>query len=143
MILDIKNQIKANLDALVPATLGGAEISDIKKNPLAQDIPSYPYAFLMPPAVESEALDNRSVLRTYAFSIMLLFNAEDLVSTTELEEKVEAVMGAFDNDPTLGGTARGGVLPVSSAPQPFQHGGKDLIMVELQIKAKELVSLTF
>lgn len=139
----IKSAIKSNLDALVPGTLGGAEISDIKKNPLAADIPAYPYAFLMPPAVESEVLDNRTITRTYTFGILVLFNAENLASTTELEEKVEAIMGAFDNDPTLGGTANGGVLPVSSAPEPFQHNGKDLIAVELQIKAKEPVTLTF
>jgi hypothetical protein len=37
----------------------------------------------------------------------------------------------------------GGILPVSSAPQPFQHGGKDLIMANVQIQAKQFVSLTF
>lgn len=144
MIQDIKNAIKTNLDALVTDTvLAGATITDIRKDPLAADIPTFPHAFLMPPAVESEVLDNRTVMRTYTFAIMLLFNAENLTSTTELEEKIENVLSKFDNDPTLGGTALGGVLPVSSAPQPFHHAGRDLIMAVVEIKAKEPVSLSF
>ena len=92
MIQNIKNAIKANLDALVTdQVLGGATITDIKKNPLDADIPSYPHAFLMPPGVESEVLDNRTNIRTYTFGIMVLFNAENLASTTELEEMVEAM----------------------------------------------------
>ncbi|MEP2085070.1 MAG: hypothetical protein ABJP87_04395 [Bauldia litoralis] len=144
MIQSIKNAIKSNLDALVvDESIGAATITDIRKDPLAADFASYPHAFLMPPAVESEVLDNRTNIRQYTFSIMLVFNAENLSSTTELEETIEVVLNKFDNDPTLGGTALAGVLPVSSSPQPFQHGGKDLIMVEINIVAKEAVSLSF
>lgn len=143
-IQTIKNAIMTNLDALVTGgNLGGATITDIRKDPLSADIPSYPHAFLMPPAVESEVLDNRTNVRTYTFGILILFNAENLSSATDLEEKIESVLSKFDNDPTLGGTARGGVLPVSSAPEPFQHNGKDLIVVEVQIQAKEHVPLSF
>lgn len=140
----IKNAVKTNLDALVTAeTLAGAEITDIKRSPLAAETPAFPYAYLMPPAVSSEVLDNRKNLRTYTFEIMVLFKAVNLASTTELEEKIEAILTKFDNDPTLGGTALGGVLPVSSAPEPLQHNGKDLIMVIIQIQAKEPVLLNF
>lgn len=143
-ILSIKTAIKDNLDSLVSDNvLLGATISDIRKDPLAADIPTFPHAYLMPPAVESEVLDNRSLIRTYTFGILILFNAENVASTTELEEKVEAILNKFDNDPDLGGTALGGVLPVSSAPAPLQHNGKDLIAVEVQIQAKEYVTLTF
>lgn len=39
----IKEAIKANLDALVEdEVLGGATITDIKKDPLAADIPTWP-----------------------------------------------------------------------------------------------------
>ena len=144
MISNIKNAIKTNLDALVTdSVLGGATITDIKKDPLNTDIATYPHAFLMPPAVDSEVEDNRSLIRTYTFDVMLLFQAENLASTTELETKIESVLNKFDNDPTLGGNALGGVLPVSSAPEPFQHNGHDLIMVVIQIQAKEVVSLSF
>lgn len=140
----IKTAIKDNLDALVSDNvLGGATISDIKKDPLSVDPGPYPHAFLMPPGVESEVLDNRTVTRTYTFGILVLFQAENLESIAELETKIESILSKFDNDPTLGGTALGGVLPVSSSPQPDQHGGKDLIAVEVQVQAKEYVTLTF
>ena len=143
-ISTIKSAIKTNLDDLVTATtIGGATITDIKKDPLSTDVGSYPHAFLMPPSTESEVLDNRTVVRTHTFDIMLLFKAVNLASTTELETTIESVLGKFDNDPTLGGTAQGGVLPVSSSPEPFQHNGQDLIMVVVQIQAKEVVTLTF
>lgn len=143
-IQNIKTAIKTNLDALVTdEVLGGATMTDIRKDPLAADIPSFPHAYLMPPSVESEVLDNRTVTRTYTFGVMVLFNAENLASTTELEEKIEAILSQFDNDPTLQGTALGGVLPVSSAPVPFQHNGKDLIVATVEIQAKEVVTLTF
>lgn len=144
MIQDIKNAIKTNLDTLVTSqVLGGATITDIKKNPLDADIPSYPHAYVMPPAIESEVLDNRTITRTYTFDIMVLFNAENITGTTELEEDIEAILNKFDNDPTLGGTAMGGVLPVSSSPAPYQHNGKDLIMVIIQVQAKAHTSLSF
>lgn len=143
-IATIKAAIKTNLDAIVTdGNLGGATQTDIKKNPLTADVASYPHAFLMPPAMESEVLDNRSIIRTYTFDVMILFRAEDLDTTSELETAIEAVLTKFDNDPDLGGTALAGVLPVSSSPEPFQHNGRDLIMVVVQIQAKEYVSLTF
>ena len=143
-ISTIKSAIKTNLDDLVTATtIGGATITDIKKDPLSTDVSSYPHAFLMPPSTESEVLDNRTVTRTHTFDIMLLFKAVNLASTTELETIIETVLSKFDNDPTLNGTAQGGVLPVSSSPEPFQHNGQDLIMVVVQIQAKEVVTLTF
>lgn len=143
-IATIKAAIKTNLDALVTdTTLGGATQTDIKKDPLSHDVGTFPHAFLMPPALESDVLDNRSVTRTYTFDILIVFQAEDLDSTSELEIAVEAILDKFDNDPTLGGTALGGVLPITSTPEPYQHGGKDMIAVILQLQAKEIVSLTF
>lgn len=143
-IATIKAAIKTNLDALVTDTvLSGATQTDIKTDPFNSDVGTFPHAFLMPPSTESEVLDNRSVTRTHTFDIMVLFQAEDLTTTAELETDIESILSKFDNDPTLAGTALGGVLPVSSAPEPFQHGGKDLIMVIIQIQAKEVVSLTF
>lgn len=143
-ISDIKSAIKTNLDALVTdTTLGAATTTDIKKDPLNADITDFPHAFIMPPAIESEVLDNRSVLRTYTFDIMVVIQAEDITGTAEIETLMETVMNKFDNDPTLQGTARGGVLPVTSAPAPFQHNGKDLIMFIIQLQAKADVALTF
>lgn len=143
-VANIKNAIKGHLDALKTAgTLATVSSSEIKQHPLAGEIGPYPHAFLMPPMIESEVLDNRSVLRTYTFDIMILVKGEDISSTTEVEEIMESVLNRFDNDPTLGGTATGGMLPVSSAMQPFDHNGKDLIMIMIPIVAKDDVALTF
>lgn len=140
----IKTRIKLDLDALVTATvLAGATITDIRKSPLSADIPNFPHAFLMPPATDSEVLDNRTIIRTHSFDIMVLFNAKNITTTDQVEIAIEAILTKFDNDPTLGGTALAGVLPTTSAPEPFQHGGKDLIMAVIQIKAKEHIDLTF
>ena len=105
-IQTIKNAIKSNLDDLVTANvLGGATITSIKKSPLSSDVGTFPHAFLMPPAVDSEVLDNRTNVRTYSFDIMILFQAEDISDTADLEVKIESMLSKFDNDPTLGGTA--------------------------------------
>ena len=74
---------------------------------------------------------------------MVIQNAENIATSDEIETLVENMMNEFDNDPTLGGTALGGVLPVSSSPQPYQHSGKDLVMFILRLEAKADVSLSF
>jgi hypothetical protein len=143
-IATIKAAIDTNLAALVTEeVLAGHTVTDIKKSPLNADVGRYPHAFLMPPSVESEVLDNRSIVRTYSFDIMVLYRAEDISDTADLETSIEDILTVFDNDPTLGGTCLAGALPVSSAPEPFQHNGRDLIMVVLRITGKEIVSLTF
>lgn len=142
-ISTIKQQIKTKLDTLVSANvLAQATITDIRKNYL-DTLGPYPHAHLMPPALESAVIDNRTNERTYTFDIAVYFKAENLTSTDEVEQKVESIITAFDNDPTLGGTALAGVLPVSSSPEPFQHNGQDLILVVVRIVAKEIVTLTF
>jgi hypothetical protein len=141
----IKQGVKDKLDELVSDNvLGGATITDIRKDPLAADHPNFPHAYVMPPGIESELSDNRTLLRTYTFEVVVLFNADNIQGTTEIEEKVEAILDAFDNDPTLGGEALAGIPPVSSAPVPYQHGssGKNLIMVVIEVAARGLVTLT-
>lgn len=143
-ISTVKSAIGVNLAALVTSeVIAGYTVSDFKKNPLAADIPSFPHAFLVPPSMESTVLDNRSVLRTYVFDILVVVNAENITTTDYLENLIEGIINKFDNDPTLQGTANGGVLPISSSPAPYQHGGKDLVMVVIAIEAKTDVSLTF
>jgi len=140
----IKQAIKANLDALVDdEVLAGATTTDIRKSPLAADFPNFPHAHLMPPSIDCEVLDNRTNLRTYVYDIMVVWNAENIADSTTVEDDIEAILNKFDNDPTLGGTAMGGTLPVSSSPQPMQHSGKDLIMAVIQVQAKQHVSLSF
>lgn len=143
-IAAVKNAIKTKLDTLVTSeVLKAATITDIKTNPLNVNTSKYPHAFLMPPAVESQILDNRNITRTYTFGVMVLIRAEDIASTTEVEELIEDILNVFDNDPTLNNTALGGITPLSSSPEPFQHNGRDMIMVDIEIKATTVVQLTF
>lgn len=140
----IKQAIKTNLDALVTSgVLSAATISDFKKDPLSADTALYPHAFLMPPSIESETLDNRTNVRTYTYDIMILWDGQNITDSTTVEEDLESILDVFDNDPTLNGTAMAGVLPISSAPQPMQHTSKQIIMAVVQIQAKQHVSLTF
>ena len=144
IISDIKAAVGAHLtDLVTEEVLAGATITEIKKSPLAAETSAYPWAYLMPPSVESETLDNRSITRTYTFDIMVLVRGEDLPDTPYMEELAEAIMNKYDNDPTLGGTARGGLLPVSSSPTPYQHNGQDLMMIIITIQAKADVTLTY
>lgn len=142
--VSIKQAIKAVLDQLVTdGVLAGATTADLKKDPLGADIPSFPHAFLMPPSIESEALDNRTNLRTYVYDIMIVWKAENVEDAETVEADIEAILSRFDNNPTLDGTAMGGALPVSLAPQPLQHNARQLIIAGVQIQAKQHVSLTF
>lgn len=143
-INNIKTAIKSKLDALVTdSVLGGASINNVKENPLNSDVGTFPHAFLMPPAVESEVMDNRNNIRNYTFDILVLFQGEDVSTAADLETKIESILSKFDNDPTLGGTALGNALPISGTPEPFNHNGKDMIMVVIQLQARETVSLSF
>lgn len=141
----IKSEIYTKLQGLVvDGTLAGATVTDIRKDPLAGNVPNFPHAFLMPPAVEGEILDNRTIIRSYTFDIMVLFKSEDIASTSQVEEKIEAILNEFDNDPTLNGTAAAGVPPTSSSPAPVNHAnGTSYIMAVIQVGASEDVSLTF
>lgn len=145
-ISTIKAQVKILLDELVTdEVLGAAKVTDIRKDPLSADHPAFPIAYLMPPSVESMGLDNRTNTRAYTFDIMVLFNAENITGTDDVEVATEAIFNKFDNAPTLGGSALGGMSPLTQAPVPFQHAGtgKDLIMVVVQVTAQDHVALTF
>lgn len=142
---DVKNAIKTTLDTLTTATLKEVIISDIRKDPLDHEIAEYPVAFIMPPAMEtSDRLDNRTVARIYTFVIQVYMQAEDISGTSDVEDLIETIIDILDNNITLGGKAIGGVQPITTAPEPFQHNnGKDLIVFDVIIKAKALETLTF
>jgi len=140
----VKSAVKTKLDTLVTdGVIANAVISDTKLDPLSMEVGHYPVGIVMPPAVESEVLDNVNITRTYVFDLVFIFNAEDLDSTNELEGKIENILNAFDNDPTMSGAANAGVLPVTSAPEPFQHGGKDMVMLVVNLRASETILLSF
>lgn len=143
-IKNIKDQIKTQLDALVTAgTLGAAETMDIRKDPLDGEIPKFPAAFVMPPSMTSRVEDNRTLMRTYTFAIMVVENAENLSSTTQIEELMEAIVNRFDNLPTLAGTADGAVEPATSAPEPLQRNSKDYVVFFVSLAVNKTETLTY
>ena len=143
-LTNIKTQIKTYLDQLVTATtLGMADSADFRKDPLAGDIPKFPAAFLMPPAIESEVVDNRTLMRTYTFTIMIIVKGENITTASYLEDLAEAILDKFDNNPTLAGYADGAIEPTSSVPEPFQHNNRNFVIFYVTIKAKKTVTLTY
>lgn len=141
---NIKARVKTVLDTLVPASLASVTITDIKKDPLDAEIGAYPAAFIMPPALgASERLDNRTNIRDYSFFIMVVMKGEDVTGTAQVEDLMELIVNALDNDITLAGNAVAGITPVTSQPEAFQHNGRDLIIFDVIIKARATYSLTF
>jgi hypothetical protein len=141
---NIKTQIKTVLDALAPTYLKSVTLSDIRKDPLDAEIGAYPAAFIMPPSLgASDRLDNRDVLRDYTFFILVVMRAEDLSTTADVEDLMERVVNALDDSITLDGNAVGGIVPVTSAPEAYQHNGRDLIVFDVIIKARALQMLNF
>lgn len=139
-----KAQLKTVLDTLVPTYVKSVTLSDIKKDPLDAEIGGYPAIFIMPPALgASERLDNRTNLRDYTFFLLVVMRAEDIATTADVEDLMERIVNVLDNVITLSGTVIGGVSPVTSAPEAFQHNSRDLIVFDVIIKARITETLTF
>lgn len=140
---NVKAQIKTVLDTLSPTYVKSVTISDVKKDPLDAEIGAYPAIFIMPPALgASERLDNRTNLRDYTFFLLVVMKGED-TNTPDVEDLMERVVNVLDNAITLSGTAIGGITPVTSAPEAFQHNSRDLIVFDVIIKARVTETLTF
>jgi hypothetical protein len=140
----IKTAIKTELDALVTANvLKGCASIDMRKDPLAGDIPATPYAYLMPPSTSSVVVDNRTLLRTYQFDIMVVVKGEKVNTDHYIEDLIEAMLNQFDNEPTLNGAADGAVEPTSSAPNAVQHKNGSLTVFFVQLKANKTETLTY
>lgn len=140
----IKDTIKTQFDALVTAgTLMGVSETDMRHDPLMGDIPPTPYAYIMPPSTESVVVDNRTLLRTYQFDIMVVVKGENVNSATFIEELIEAILNKFDNNPTLSGAADGAVEPASSTPQPLQHKNGAMIVFFVSLRVNKTQTLTY
>lgn len=141
---NIKNKIKAHLDALLAlGTLNEVQMDDFKKGVFDRDYAAYPVAILTGPATSSEYLTNRQNMRTYTFDIIVLQNAENVSTTTEIEALVEAILNRFDNDPTLTGSSDGAVEPAVSTPSPALSRGKTFIGFVISLKARSVIELNF
>lgn len=144
LITDIKTKIKAKLDALVPTTLGEVFVDDFKDTAIFdRDYGAYPVAVMTSPSLENAAETNRDNLRRHIFNILVIFKGEDIATAYDVENVMETLLDAFDNDPTLTGTADGGVEPSTSTPEPIVSRDKSYIAFVLTVKAKAIKSLTF
>lgn len=142
---NIKNAIKAELDTLKTAgTLGEVQMDDFNESPIFdREISAYPVAILTGAAIESEPQTNRDNLRTFIFEIPIIQKAENITTSTDIEELRGKIMDHFDNNPTLGGAANGGVEPSVSPAESILSRGKSYIVFTLTLRAKASVSLTF
>jgi hypothetical protein len=141
----VKGKIKDKLDALVTSgVLKCVIVDDLKKNPtLDRDIPSFPAAVLVSPSSEGAYSTNRSNIRTYTFAITIVQKTENIESNEDIEYLSDQILDAFDNDPTLGGTAVGGLDPSNSEPTSITSQDKSYIVFTVTLKAHADKTLTF
>ena len=142
-IATIKSQIKADLDSLVPATLGEVQEDDFKTSIFDRDFGKFPVAILTTPEVAGDYLTNRENMRIYHFNIVVIQKQENVAGVADIETLIEVLLNKFDNDPTLAGAASGGVEPSSSAPEAIVSRAKTYIAFVISIKIHESVTLTF
>ena len=130
------------MDALVPATLGEVQVDDFRTDLLQRDVAAYPVAILSTPSIESRAETNRDNTRTYNFDILVIQKGENVASASDIETLIEALLDPFDNDPNLGGTADGGVVPSTSTPQAITSGDKTFIVFTVTLRISAFKNLT-
>lgn len=137
-VTDIKNAIDTILGTLVTATTLGSKVTDdFRKGILDREYGSFPVAILTTPAIDSRVYDTIDTYRTHKFEIVILMKAENVTSATQVEDLMEAVLNAFDNKPTLSGTAQETDAAVS-APAPIVSRGGTYIGFSVMISAKAL-----
>ena len=141
----IKGKIKDKLDALVTSEiLKCVIVDDLKKNPsLDRDIPYFPAAILVSPSSAGNMSTNRSNLRTYTFVITIVQKAENIESSDDIEYLSDQILDLFDNDPTLAGTAVGGLEPSNSEPTAITSQDKSYVVFTVTLKAHADKTLTF
>lgn len=141
----VKGKIKDKLNALVTSgVLKSVIVDDLKKNPsLDRDIPSFPAAVLVSPSSQGSYSTNRSNIRTYTFTVTIVQKAENIETNDDIEYLSDQILDAFDNDPTLSGTAVGGLEPSNSEPTSITSQDKSYIVFTVTLKAHADKTLTF
>ena len=149
MITQIKNKIKTILDALVTdETLAGAYRQswqvDLERELQGKKMPC---AILTNTSeISSEVTTNRSNMRTYSLNVQLCFATTMKTSPNLIDEKVEKVMDAFDNQMTIASEDGSQLIcyiePAVSSPYVVT-ALKNRIFVDLMLRVKKEVVLTF
>lgn len=144
IISDLKTKLKTILDALVTAgTLGEVQEDDFKKNIFDRDFAKFPAVVLTSPSIASDAYMNNMNMREHTFNLVVIQKSENISSATDIEDLMENLLNTFDNDPTFGGKADGGVPPSTSQPEPVVAGDKSFVVFGVTVKAKAIKNLTF
>ena len=144
IITDLKNQIKTKLNALVTAgTIGEVQMDDFKQSIFSRNFAKFPAVILTSPSVSGVALTNGQNERTHVFNMIVILKGENITSATDVENLMENMMNAFDNDQTLGGKADGGVEPSASAPEPVTDGTRSYVVFGITLKASATKDLSF
>ncbi len=141
---DVKNEIKTILDTLVSTDLGQVIISDFRKDFWEQDIAKYPAAIISTPGISaSEVKTNAQNLRTYEFEIVVIMKGENITHIYDVENLMDKIADAFDNNPTLNGVACGAIEPTTTPIQAVSYQDKTFVMFSIIIRAKVMIELTF
>lgn len=142
LVTDIKNQIKARLDALKTAgTLGEVIQDDFKLGIFDRDFAAFPAAVLSTPAIEGEYFTDAENTRIHTFEIVVIEKGENITTATQIEELAEKILDEFDKNDTLAGTAIQ-VEPASTPAEAVVSRGKSYVAFSVIIKAKGVKNIT-
>jgi hypothetical protein len=138
----IKLKIIDHLNALETAKKLGQVIVDRagSENLFDRDLITYPVAILIPASAEGSYETNQENIYTYLFDIAVIMKSENIESDTDVEDLLETILQEFNQDFTLGGTAIGGVDPVSSTPAAVESSGKTYTVFVVTLRAKTLLN---
>lgn len=140
-LAQIKNKVKALLEALMPDTLGEVIVDDFKEHFSAKDIAKYPAAIITGVSVESsDMLTNNDNLRTVKVEALIVAKADD-VTGSDIEDLQEAVLNALDSDKTLSLDFVLGTMPSVSGPEPVTIGRTGFVIFSATVEVKTNHSL--
>jgi hypothetical protein len=142
-VVAVKGAIKTKLDGLNPSVLKAVISDDFDSNFQSREISDYPVAILSPAIIEADYYSNRENIRTYTFDILVVHRGDVQQSATLIETAIDSILNAFDNDPTLGGSANAGVEAASIPIPPFTSQDKSFVAYSVTIRARVLRDLSF
>ena len=119
---DIKTQIQALLEELVPGTLGQVLVDSFQPDIDKYDIGKFPAAILATPSVPVSTREtNRENERIYQYEVFIIMNGNDVDNATAAETLMDALLDKFDGNSTLSGAAisvNPATIPQAPVPTP-------------------------
>lgn len=139
----LKNKIKEILDGLVRTeTLGEVFMENLSEGFFNRDLSRFPVAILPPPFITSDIYTNAENMRAYNFEIAIILKEENQTGEGYVEELMETLISTFDNLPSLGGVAEGGLEPATSPTEVITIRGKSYTLFRVILKARALATIT-